>query len=384
MKTLHKHKSKKKLEHERALSHIQSSAKSDLYISEIDRRCKNVAIGAVVVWICLGSIAYSIGYYTGRLERLTGVEQRAPMAASMLLGMSVVSSLLPMTYRWKKGQEMTGIITAGMIVQFVAFTTDFMLCALPVPVFIDPITGARVFALRWSEWTPLAFVMTFMTEVCRVDSGEMDRLASTETNPLHGLVDVFSSSDRSQNDLRGTKDHKKSSKEVSSNYVDRVNVDTGPAYSLALCQALSTFCGFLFPHIKNMIAWIITMLISCALFLVLYYRLYKRYHLFQKMKIGSSISEQEMFHWARLSLGLLATCTALWSFLVFAYFVYSIGPLILTEQKFLHTRGIVMICECSIDVLFKSVYMLLIVDVHNAIFSPNERSQRRLEELREV
>ena len=43
-----------------------------------------------------------------------------------------------------------------------------------------------------------------------------------------------------------------------------------------------------------------------------------------------------------------------------------------------------MVSECFIDVLFKSVYLLLIVDVHNTIFDPNARAQRRLEELRQV
>jgi hypothetical protein len=31
-------------------------------------------------------------------------------------------------------------------------------------VHVDPITGARVFLLRWCEWTPLAGLMTFLAE----------------------------------------------------------------------------------------------------------------------------------------------------------------------------------------------------------------------------
>ena len=381
---------------------LQVSTRSDFYISEVDRKCGKVALLAIAVWLILVAASYIIGYYTDCIETLSGVERKAPLVASMLLGMSIVSSLLPLTYRWKQdGQQVSGVIAAGLIVQAVALITDFTLCTMPVPVFTDPITGARVFALRWSEWTPLAFVMTFMTEACKVDETEIVSNAFDDQNDtFQGMLDA----------VAATHNNSKSTPKTLSTFLDETkplhpnsgqhqnyhaaddgknnhkscDVDISSAYNLAFCQGASTFCGWLFPHLKQKYLWTFVMVVSCVLFLVIYYRLYKRHQAFKKMKLGSSITEQEMYHWARLSLGLLATCSLLWTCLVVSYFVYSVGPLILTDQSYLKTRGLVMVCECTLDVVFKSIYMMLIVDVHNTIFDPNARAQRRLEELRQV
>ena len=61
-----------------------------------------------------------------------------------------------------------------------------------------------------------------------------------------------------------------------------------------------------------------------------------------------------------------------------------IGPLLFPDNALLHTKGLNMICECFIDVLFKYIYMILIIDVYNSIFDPSGRAKRRLEELQEV
>ena len=387
------------------------SAKSDIYIAEIDRRCRNVALSSVLVWMLLVGLSYFVGYRKNCIEQLSGVEQQAPMAAAMLLGASILSNLIPMTYRFKKGEQLTGVVTAGLIVQFVAFITDLMLCTLPVPVFVDPFTGARVFGLRWSEWTPLAFVMTFLTEACRLDdrasynyaNGNMDDTStSTNTNSSnqnetgmntsilthssnHNILrQPITDTERLHVDESAPLMNKRSSNRDINNDNGNSSINLSSAYYLSLCQGLSTFCGWIFPLINNVYIWIITMIISCLLFVVIYYRLYVRYSLFKKMKVGESMDEKEMYQWARLSLGLLATCAGLWTFLVVAFFVYSVGPILLPKTSFLKTRGFVMVCESSMDVLFKSLYMLLIMDVHSAIFDPNARAKRRLEELRQM
>jgi hypothetical protein len=43
-----------------------------------------------------------------------------------------------------------------------------------------------------------------------------------------------------------------------------------------------------------------------------------------------------------------------------------------------------MMLESSIDVLFKAIYLLIVIDVHDTIFDPSARAERRLEELRQV
>ena len=348
-----------------AFTKLRSSAKSDLKITEIDQRCRQVGLYAIVVWLIMTLASYAIGYHKQCIERLSGMERQAPLTAMMLMGMSVVSNILPMAYRWNKGERMTGVITAGLVVQFIAFTTSTMLCTLPVPVFVDPVTGSRVFALRWSEWTPLAYVMTFLTEACHIDSTKMDSSQHAHTT----------------NKNNSNNNNADKTIERSDSNIDNT---CSSAYSLALCQGLSTFCGYMFPHIEIQPLWIITMILSCLLFSTIYFRLYKRYNRFQQMSPGTSIGEQEMYNWARVSLGLLSTCSALWSCLVIAYFIYSFGPLIFDSLSFLRTKGVVMIAECFIDVLFKSVYLHLIIDVHKTIFDPNARAQRRLEELRQV
>lgn len=70
--------------------------------------------------------------------------------------------------------------------------------------------------------------------------------------------------------------------------------------------------------------------------------------------------------------------------LVVAYFVYNIGPLVFPQNNILNTKGLGMLCESIIDVLFKSIYMLVIVEVHDTIFDRGARTERRLEELRKV
>lgn len=91
-----------------------------------------------------------------------------------------------------------------------------------------------------------------------------------------------------------------------------------------------------------------------------------------------------MYDWARLSLGLLRVCTALWTALVLAYFVYTIGPVLFPRNKFLNTAGLTMVCESSFDVLFKSIYLLIITDSHDTIFDQSLRVERRLEEMSQV
>jgi hypothetical protein len=74
----------------------------------------------------------------------------------------------------------------------------------------------------------------------------------------------------------------------------------------------------------------------------------------------------------------------MWTVLVIAFCVYTCGPLVLPETSFVNSTGFGMICESIIDVLFKAVYMLIIVDVHDTIFDRSARAERRLEELRQV
>ena len=73
----------------------------------------------------------------------------------------------------------------------------------------------------------------------------------------------------------------------------------------------------------------------------------------------------------------------MWTILVVAYFIYTCGPFFYPDS-WVNCTGFGMICESIIDVLFKSLYMLIIVDVHDNIFDRSARAERRLEELRQM
>ncbi len=51
---------------------------------------------------------------------------------------------------------------------------------------------------------------------------------------------------------------------------------------------------------------------------------------------------------------------------------------------FLTGKALSMICESIVDVLFKSIYMLVITDVHDCIFDQGLRAERRLQEMSQV
>jgi len=383
---------------------LRTNMTSDNYIACADKKCFQVACLGTLVWMILVILSYAIAIRSNKIEKLTGTEQQAPMVGSLLLGMSIVSYAIPFSYKKIKGEHMSGVVAAGILVQVVAFLTDAMLCTLPVPVYIDPFTGAKVYPLRWAEWTPLSFVMTFMTEACHVNIEILEN--DSTTVPLQGIMGVVKSDyDESLNYSKHQEGHeqqksaqKEKTTKVSSDGTDTestpliassIDDDTklfnfDDANSLGWSQSLSTLCGFLFPYCTNKVLWMTLLVVSCILFCFIYHRLVIRYFEFKKMKIGSSLGEQEAYHSARLSLGLLTTCAIMWSILVVGYFAYSFGPMIYPDNKLLTSKGIVMICESGINVLFKGIFLVLIVDVHNAIFDPGARAQRRLNELRQM
>jgi len=396
---------------------MEENRNSEMLIQRIDNKCRSVTWNALIVYVVLVLLSYAIGIKEGRIEKLTGVESHAPMMASVLLAISSFSTVSPLifraTYRDTSGgasdttdtgrhnTAMSGIMYTALVVQMVAFTTDLMLATLPVPVFIDPVTKQRIFLLRWCEWAPLSFVMTFLCEISKV---EQDDDNDKDDDKKKKEVDEKSSIALLEQPQQG----------------DNADVTLGSirsAYMLAWSQALSTFCGWMFSQCPGFKSWIVCIIISFVLFFFIYHRLYVRKASFRKSnskmiawisatkKISKnnyytadtaiegqseatcstpSIGEQEMYNCRCQSLALLFTCTALWTSLVVAYLMYSIGPLLFPNNAFLKMKGLNMICECFIDVLFKSIYMVLIIDVYDTIFDPSARAQRRLNELRSM
>ena len=114
------------------------------------------------------------------------------------------------------------------------------------------------------------------------------------------------------------------------------------------------------------------------------YRVYTRKMMLQKMEPGTSCGQKEMYVWAKLSFQLLRSCAILWTILLIVYFCYTFGPIVFPSVQLFQTACLTMVCEAIIDVLYKAIYMLVIVDVHEMIFAPKARTGRRLEELRQM
>ena len=371
-------------------SDVNNKINIESMIESVDRVYRKVALRGAALWFLLVCLSFFIGHRTNSLERLTGIEQKAPMIAAMLIGTSVFGTALPLFVRGKM-KNVSGAILCAIVVHCVAFITDVLMSNFPTPVFLDPVSGTRVFLLRWCEWTPLAFIMTFLTEACRNDNNGTKVAEQMRSSRLTSMLGAVHGTDENIESMAIGKD---------SSTVDSADLNIGqvenkaklntvdetlmPAYFLASCQGLSTFCGWLFPFCPGPISWTVCMVVSCLLYFVMFHRLYYRKKAFESMDEGATIAEQELYHWARLSLGLLKTCTFMWTVLVVAYFIYTCGPMIMPESSLVNSTGFGMICESIIDVLFKSVYMLIIVDVHDTIFDKGARSERRLEELRQV
>ena len=356
---------------------LKSSLYADEFIAEVDKHYMKVACSAVCVWVFLIVISFLIAREKNALESLTGIEQKAPMVASLLLGMSLVSSVLPLLVRNNK-RCMSGVVVCAVVVQAIAFMTDLLMAFLPTPVLIDPVCGMKFYLLRYCEWAPLAFTMAFLTESCRIDD---PRIVTNNSNQSVNLSTIISAMTLSvESDDFDTTDSPKKEGDLKKRVQKRLN----SAYALGLSQGLSTFCGWLFPFCPNLFTWSLCMTVSCILFGVLWRRLHTRTKAFRAMKLGSTLSEQEMYNWNKLSLGLLRTCAYVWSILVFVFFVDAIVRPNLPSSNILNTPGLSMILESTLDVIFKAIYLLIVIDVHDTIFDPSARAERRLEELKRM
>jgi len=342
----------------KASKHVEYKDFTDTFISEIDYQIRHVSRCAFGLWVFMVCVSYAIGYKTGTLEWLTGLERLAPMIASLLLAMSYLSIQLPILNRGKK-RISSGVFVGAFMIQTIAFCTDVIMAFLPVPVMLDPVSGSRVFLLRWSEWTPLAFIMTFMTEASDSPYGQQ------ESTTRHDDMSHMSPASE-QSCLEG----KLRAKEI-------VRV----AIKHSTFQTLSTLCGWFFPLCPGIKSWLLLMLISFVLYSHMFYRVKVRTKAFSQLTKGNSVDDIEMYQWAALSLKLLNMCAVMWTLLVALYMFYSFGPYFITQFP---PGSLTMLFECAFDVLSKALFMLIIVDVHDNTFDPGSRAQRRLEELKQM
>ena len=349
-------------------------------IRKIDRHFRYFSLWLFIVWSSLTLIMYIV-VPKENIVYLSGLEQRAAFTSMSLIFISFLSRVLPLfgvmkmqggdligkndgnasvthgglRNSWKKiTMNVSGILLGGLSVQMVAFLTDFIMAFFPVPVLLDPVLGTKVHVLRWCEWAPCAAFMTFMMEGA---------------------------------DLSWPRNIDKSKQSDSKH-----KIEEGPPpdffkkkYMHAGTQGGAVFLGLMFPFCPGFKTWMCAIVAAVVLYLTNYPRMYQvKSQIPEKLPAEATIEEAERYKSAITALRLRYLCIAMWSIIVAFYFISSIGPLFSSENSILRNPAANMCCESFVDVLSKVLFMVTIMDVHEAIFDPVARSQRRIQELQKL
>ena len=312
------------------------------------------------------------------ITSLSGLEQRAAFTSMSLIFISfliriiqlfgvgkrsvipgrVASHPVERSFKalWEDAMTRTsGILLGGLAIQVVAFMTDFLMAFFPVPVLPDPVLGTRVHLLRWCEWFPCTAFMTYMMEG----------------------ADLFWPNDIDA--AQGDTDRKKRS-------IERLPPDFfKKKFMHAARQGFAVFLGLMFPFCPGFKTWICALFTAVSMYLTNYPRLIQRRNEVPKsLREGATIEESERYNSAVSALRLRYICLGVWSIIVALYFISSVGPMLAPKDSILHNPAANMVCECFFDVLSKVLFLVTIMDVHQAIFDPFARSERRIEELRKL
>ena len=321
-----------------AMRPSKNSCAHDMVIQTLDRHFKYVAGGVACIWAGTVVMVYSV-VPSGSFHRLEGLERNSAIMACCLIAVPLLSSLLPMFGIIGSGRApwASGIWIGALTVQVVACLTDFLMAFYPTPVLVDPVLGTRVHLLRWCEWFPCAFGMTFLMEGCDLHWEEGD------SPPRNFLRDK---------------------------------------YVFAATQGGACVFGLIFPFLSPT-AWYLAMFVACTLYLQNYPRLAERTRSIPAtIKEGASVEELERYNAAKLALRLRRLTIFVWSSIVALFFAGSLGPKYASADSIFANPSINMVAEAFFDVVSKVFFMGIIVDINRAIFDPFSRAERRLEELR--
>ena len=322
-------------------------------VANVDALLFRASTYSVITWIGLIFFAYWITP-PEQIEWLEGTERNAALVELSILSTAVAMKHGPLFWemnlfgtapslesRHRRSMigslRISGILAGGLVVQVIAVATMIIMVSFPVPVLIDPILKSRVHLIRWCEWTPLAGLMTLMTEC--IDAPEYDGEKLTQPWKKKILISAL--------------------------------------------ESISTFCGFIFPFCDNLIVWSVTMIISCVFYSTIIFRYFEKRRLFRTVKRGRSVDEIELYDRARMSLSLHGMCCVAWTGITFMYFITSAGHFFVPKSWTLfHDTAVTMIGECFMDLVAKILYMALILEAHVAAFDEAKRANRRLAELR--
>lgn len=339
-------------QHESVVDTLSNNISLDDDVAKVDAILFRASSYAAIVWIVLVIFAYWITP-PEHIEWLDGTERNAALVELSILSTAVamkhgplfwemnllgVKPTLELNRRSTVGSlRISGLLAGGLVVQFVAVATMIIMVSFPVPVLVDPILKSRVHLIRWCEWTPLAGLMTLMTEC--IDAPEFN------------------------------------GKELTQPWKRK--------FRYATYESLSTFCGFVFPFCENIFVWASFMFVSCVTYSTIIFRYVEKRRLFSTVTRGRSVDEIELYDRARMSLSLHGMCSMTWTGITLMYFVTSAGHLIVPQSwKLLHDPAVTIIGECFMDLVAKILYMALILEAHAAAFDEAKRANRRLAELK--
>lgn len=332
---------------------INSSARVNSLVNPIDsdevkdiqdlisKGFKNVALCGVFWWIVLLCVVYTITP-SENITAVNEVEFLSAAAGAMLVFISMVSKCAPRIIRGSSSSSPNGVLLGAMAVQFMSIISDALPLFLKVPIVIDPITGAKVYLTRYCAWAPQAFMMTFFTEIAVAP----EMLAESNVSSLRGSL-------------------------------------TAPILH-SIAQGFSALLGLVFPFCKSFAAWMTAMVCSFALFFTIFVRIHVKRKLLQRLKPGTMVADIEHFERCRISYNMLLLCAVLWSAFVFLYFFSSFTPKFVSENSYLKHESLPFICETSMDVVAKTLYVDVIVKLHNSVCDAGVRARRRLDELKRM
>jgi hypothetical protein len=267
-----------------------------------------------------------------------GIEQNAHIISCILLLVTNGSRILPLAIRDSNLDfAKSGVLVGTFAVQCIALISNILLSFFPTPVLIDEISGLRVHLLRWAEWIPLAFLMTFLTD----------------------NIDAPLKPDSSK-----------------------------PKFMLAICLALSTAAGAVFPFCPNLTSWLIVFTVAWLLFCNLYVKFYtqaKRYYALKSARPHqreSSAFKEECYELARSSFVLTGACTTTWTMLAVAFSFTCLAPAYAPPGSIFASPALSVVITSIFEVASKIWYLSALVEAYDKVFDESTRAVRQLEELR--
>lgn len=311
------------------------------HVNELDSLFPHAAAYSFLLWLLLLAVIYG-GMMTQATKEwiyLQPDEQFAAQLAACCLGLSTLLLLTPNLVN-QRSKPMSGILLAAIVTQLIAFVTNLLLAYAPVPVVTDPFTHAPVYLVRWCEWIPLAGLMTFLSEAI-----DLPMTSGTATTTQQGWKWPI---------------------------------------LVALSQSVSCACAIFFPFCTSWITWSAWMVLALVTYACMFPRCWYKYKVLRNTPPGLTMQSLEQYCRLHFAAQLMLVCTVVWTVLVVFYFVNMFVYRSLDETHWLRQKPFAMMVDTFFDVLAKSIYMKLIVNVHDAVFDQEGRAQRQLGELRRL